>query len=292
MKDLRGGDLRSSVTLDFLNVGTKVNRVDGYVYGKTVPCGILTQALTGSYEVAYAGRSEPGPTGTMMFAPPHVPLVFTHHADPGTGTMTIRFAHFRFIARSGVDVLDLLRIPRALPPRASAELGEIFDELLEIVERQDSGLGGAARGQELGFALLRILTENAEMRSGAADALDDEGPIGSLLQEIAARPGDDWTVERLARAGQMSRSSLYRHFVSAVGVPPMEHLKRARLDEGARRLLHGTAKIGRIAHEIGFATADHFGREFARRFGVTPSAYRADPFFGRAAPLDRGRATT
>jgi AraC-like DNA-binding protein len=280
-----------SITLDFLQAGTGSVDHDRLVDVKTVPFGILTQAIEGSYEVGFSGHTESGPTGTVMFAPPQIPLVFTHRTDRASGRMALRFVHFRFLLWGGLDLLELLRPPRTLPSPASAEIGEVIDALLKLPVEGRSRLATLARRQELGFHVLRILTDVSDVRPRADEALDDTEQIGWILREIGSRPGEDWTADGLARLGRMSRASLYRHFVAAVGLPPMEYLKRVRLDEGARRLLHGAATVRRIAGEVGFASAEHFAREFSRRFGVTPSVYRDDPLFSpNAAGGSRGRA--
>ena len=50
---------------------------------------------------------------------------------------------------------------------------------------------------------------------------------------------------------------------------------RQRLDRAADALLHGDREVLEIAVNAGFATHETFSCAFLRRFGMTPSAYRA-----------------
>ena len=62
--------------------------------------------------------------------------------------------------------------------------------------------------------------------------------------------------------------------MAAFGASPAAHLEALRLDEARVRLAAGPEGVARVAHAVGFHSDDAFGRAFARRFGLTPSAYR------------------
>src|SRR5262245_40463286 len=100
-----------SITLGipFLEAGAGWT-VDGMVYAKTVPFGILAQAIAGRYELEHSGRRIDGPTGAAVFAPPGIPLRFIHRHDLGTDARTIRWVHFTFVV-GGMNLLDLVDLP-------------------------------------------------------------------------------------------------------------------------------------------------------------------------------------
>lgn len=81
-------------------------------------------------------------------------------------------------------------------------------------------------------------------------------------------------IAELAQKTGLSERQLSRRFKDSVGHPPSRYYRYVRLDYGAWRLRHTTDRITRIAVESGFSDASHFHREFLRRFGVSPAAYR------------------
>jgi AraC-like DNA-binding protein len=50
---------------------------------------------------------------------------------------------------------------------------------------------------------------------------------------------------------------------------------RQRLDRAAEQLLHGDRDVLEVAVDAGFCNHETFSCAFLRRFGMTPSAYRA-----------------
>ncbi len=51
-------------------------------------------------------------------------------------------------------------------------------------------------------------------------------------------------------------------------------LRRARVEEAARRLAEGAAPLAQIALECGFCDQSHLSRTFKRLMGLTPGAWR------------------
>lgn len=98
--------------------------------------------------------------------------------------------------------------------------------------------------------------------------------IGPMLRELHQRYAEPWNAESLARLARRSKSSMYAEFIAVMKVTPMEYVKRLRLDEAARLLRDTEAAVAEIATRVGFVSAQHFSREFGRRFEYSPSAYR------------------
>jgi AraC-like DNA-binding protein len=112
---------------------------------------------------------------------------------------------------------------------------------------------------------------------------DEAGWLGALrdpairpaLRLIHQFPADPWTVESLAKAVGMSRSSFSSRFQSVVGSPPLRYLTQLRMRLAASALkVDGRASVGEIARRVGYDTESSFGRAFKRHFGVSPGAFR------------------
>ncbi len=89
-----------------------------------------------------------------------------------------------------------------------------------------------------------------------------------LRQEYA----DDHSLGSLAGRFGMSPFHFARVFRELAGLPPHRYLIGVRLGEAARRLRDG-ASVTESCFASGFSHLSHFGRQFQRRFGVTPSQY-------------------
>lgn len=84
----------------------------------------------------------------------------------------------------------------------------------------------------------------------------------------------DVSVDDLAEATSMSRSSLNRKVKSLLGVTPAEFLRESRIQRAANLLKTTDLPIKEIAYDCGFSDLNYFGKAFKASRGSTPSAYR------------------
>jgi AraC-like DNA-binding protein len=82
-------------------------------------------------------------------------------------------------------------------------------------------------------------------------------------------------VEDLARAAGLSRAHFSRQFRRTFGESPHVYLLTRRLERAAA-LLRGTDhSVADICFSVGLQSVGSFTTSFTRRFGVSPTAYRA-----------------
>jgi AraC-like DNA-binding protein len=98
--------------------------------------------------------------------------------------------------------------------------------------------------------------------------------IGQVLALIHSRPAEDWTLERLARAAGLSRSTLASRFIHFVGVSPIHYLTSWRMQVAARRLELPGASLAQIGSDVGYESEAAFNRAFKKVVGLTPGAWR------------------
>jgi len=98
--------------------------------------------------------------------------------------------------------------------------------------------------------------------------------IGHVLATLHDRPGERWTLERLAREAHVSRATLARRFAETVGEPPLAYLARWRMHLAARRLKNSDDTIDTIARDVGYTSEFAFSRAFTRHRGEPPGRYR------------------
>ena len=85
----------------------------------------------------------------------------------------------------------------------------------------------------------------------------------------------DLSVEALATRASLSPRHFSRRFAAVFGCAPARYVEDLRMSEARRMLGQDGVSIQRVAAAVGFASADVFRRAFERRFGLSPSDYRA-----------------
>lgn len=80
----------------------------------------------------------------------------------------------------------------------------------------------------------------------------------------------DFSVEDLAKQGNMSLSSFHQKFKRAVGMGPLQCQKKLRLMEARRLMLDNSANVTDAAMEVGYESVSQFIRDYRRMFGRSP----------------------
>jgi len=80
-------------------------------------------------------------------------------------------------------------------------------------------------------------------------------------------------VEHLADHMNMSRPTLYRKIKSISNLSPNELINIARLKKAAELLSEGVLRIYEISEQVGYSSQNHFGRNFSKQFGMSPTEY-------------------
>jgi AraC-like DNA-binding protein len=185
----------------------------------------------------------------------------------------------------------LAALPRVLSIQGAAASTSWVAALLRTAVTESSGErpGGEAvleRMSEMLFveALRRYVDTLPPEQTGWLAGMRDPA-VGRVLGLLHASPAESWTLERLCDTVSMSRSSLHERFVHFVGMPPIEYLAQWRMQVASRLLRDGSAKVVRIALDVGYESEAAFARAFKRIVGVTPGAWRRDAHAGAPAPV-------
>lgn len=80
-------------------------------------------------------------------------------------------------------------------------------------------------------------------------------------------------VENLALGMNMSKATLYRKIKSLSDLSPNEFINISRLKKAAELMAEGNLKIYEVADRVGFKNQTHFGKNFHKQFGQTPTEY-------------------
>lgn len=105
-----------------------------------------------------------------------------------------------------------------------------------------------------------------------------------VVRWLELRMAEPYSLERLARAFNLSTRTLLRRFKAETGCTPLRHLQESRIAQAKRLLEESGLGLVEIAERVGYRDLSTFSRLFARETSVTPAAYRK-----RFRPSDRAR---
>lgn len=122
-------------------------------------------------------------------------------------------------------------------------------------------------------AMRQYLTEVGDENLGWINAMEDDR-IGKALKLIHDQPDKHWSLEELALAIGMSRTSFAKQFKRLVGNTPMDYLTEWRMSLAYSKLQLSKDTVLSIALEIGYQSEASFSRAFKKVTGKTPGEVR------------------
>ena len=84
----------------------------------------------------------------------------------------------------------------------------------------------------------------------------------------------DLDVKRVCEAGFISRSNLYRLFLSRFGISPKQYIIKQRLNKALKLLVGEEYSVKEISSLCGFSDDKYFSRIFKEKYGYSPSKLR------------------
>lgn len=97
--------------------------------------------------------------------------------------------------------------------------------------------------------------------------------VHGAIKYIQFNYSHDISIDDIAKAVGVSRSHLYRVFMSNVGQSPIDYLTNYRIGEACNLLRDSKLSIAEIAVSVGFFDQFYFSRVFKKTKGVPPSRY-------------------
>lgn len=165
-----------------------------------------------------------------------------------------------------VLVVDLSGIPQ-IP----AAFEGIFGEQLRAVA--GSATMTSALMTQCLVHVFRRLPSEAEQALPWLMALKDRR-LARAIDLILDTPAAEHSVESLAAAASMSRSSFAERFAAAFGRSPMSFVHHVRMQRAVELLELGTLSIDQVSSRVGFASRSHFSRAFKKHTGASPIQFR------------------
>ena len=241
---------------------------------------------------ALADRGDRVPLPVDAVLPP-LPWTSLPHVVHGGGGAASRLI-CGYLLVSNVVFAPLLRdLPELLAFRFSADERDAgLRSVLDFAAREaEAARPGTA---SLVFRLAELFFIEVLRHHAAGLAPGDRGwlaatrdpAIARALQALHAEPAQAWTVEALARASAVSRSTLAGRFKQHFGYGPMQYLSKWRVQLAASRLSGSDLAIAEAAAAVGYESESAFYRAFKREMGLSPKAWREQEAAKVLAPAD------
>jgi AraC-like DNA-binding protein len=174
----------------------------------------------------------------------------------------------------------LSALPRLLRVRLVTPTGDGLPHLIafainELRERRSGGQVVKLRMAELLFVdvirrhLATLTDEKVGWLAGLRNPL-----VARVLALLHDAPAQGWTLDALAAQAGTSRSVLAERFVHFIGQPPMQYLRKLRMQLASRLLVEDGAKVVSIAAAVGFGSEAAFSRAFKKSVGISPNEWR------------------
>lgn len=183
--------------------------------------------------------------------------------------------------------LGVTRLVESLPPILvaapedaawmRASFGLIADESRN--PRPGSDVVTARLADVLVIQAIRAWLESTTPDRGWVAGLRDP-QLGRALAAFHSAPGEDWSLESLARVAGVSRSGFAARFSELMGEPAMTYVTAWRMALAARLVRDEKLPLSRVAARVGYRSEAAFNRAFRRAHGVTPGVFaRRDEAF-------------
>lgn len=102
--------------------------------------------------------------------------------------------------------------------------------------------------------------------------------IERAMRFINANLSFSLSAEQIAEGVFVSRSTLEKHFRRELSASVKQYVADRVLAEAARLLKDSSYSIGEVSDLLGFADPLYFSKKFRQGYGISPRAYRNQPF--------------
>jgi AraC-like DNA-binding protein len=199
-------------------------------------------------------------------------------SEPASEPTSMVCGHFSFDPERGALLQHSLPPFIYVPHTETLSYGWLDDAMKFIAHEATTNQPGAVaianRLSEIIFIqTIRQYASIHKPETGLFAALANE-QLARALQAFHLRPGEDWTVETLARAAGMSRTLFSQRMSEVLGMSPMEYVTQWRLERAHKALTDRHGSVPEVAESLGYQSVAAFSRAFKKQFGRGPGEVR------------------
>lgn len=188
---------------------------------------------------------------------------FVLHIGPGAGYIEPAVYPLLFNRPAGFQ--NVIDVSKVLP-----ELQQLFSLLVQEHTTQ------AKLTEDMQKLLINTLLITVYRQLPDTACFEDPGndAVYCIQQQFETDCGQQYDLSTLAKAHNISPSSLSHRFKRITGSSVMGHLLSCRITSAKRYLTHSDLSIGQIVEKCGFSDNSNFSRTFKKLTGCSPSQFR------------------
>lgn len=227
-----------------------------------------------------------GPLAGVPLPPDHVALVFDAEAHTPTVKFNTEPSHAFLEAQTTLVLViqrtAFARVGGSVPDGEAFHLPSPLRAIAHAI-REHSLSGETLQIYRLGKSIellcetIRMLDELLPVAHEGALSIEDTRRVVAARRIIDERWNEKLTLDKIARACGLNRAKLTRGFRDLFKCTIAEAIAETRLTQAKRMLLTTNLPVSSIGYESGYLNNASFARAFGRRFGQSPSDYRACP---------------
>lgn len=149
-------------------------------------------------------------------------------------------------------------------------LAKAFPQLLDSVDLSEFLNSDNQRNLFLDFLENHILLQ--EEPQEAKEYAEDT--VRQILKYIQEHYNEELSLDQLAELFHMHPVTISKNFKAVTGGTFVNYLKKYRLGEAAKLLVHSNLMVADIGSLVGYKTARYFSDLFRKAYGMTPQSYR------------------
>ena len=153
------------------------------------------------------------------------------------------------------------------------QINHCMHKLLGILhDPLDSEVLGPALLRE--FYYLLLLGQDGGLLAQCCHRDTTFGRLNRVVEYVQSHYDQKIVIDELAAMAGMSTSAFHRAFKNTITDPPLQYIKKVRLNQARELLLREKVPANVAASRVGYESAPQFSREFKRYFGLPPSRIR------------------
>lgn len=122
--------------------------------------------------------------------------------------------------------------------------------------------------------LLCLLRRDADTAAEKAAQIPHYEKLAALRREIYRNPAKSWCIQDICDMLCISRPYFHKIYLTAFGVSCTQDVIESRIAYAKHLLERTESAVADISQQCGFDSDVYFMRQFKRRTGMTPTAYR------------------
>lgn len=260
----------NNIELSIFNCGLE-KCAAGHTWGPGIRDHYLIHlVISGKGTFQSAGHTWGLQTGDLFLAVPNQLVAYT--ADE---QQPWEYCWVGFNGACAHKLVSQLPFTDAEPIHHTKDLDTLRDHLKNLflsrgLEPQDE----AAMLGHLYLFMAALMRETRKQRPRTTSSASQY--VLNAIKYIQFNYSHDISIDDVAKSVGVSRSHLYRVFMSNIGKSPIDYLTEYRINEACKLLRTGSLSIAEVAISVGFFDQFYFSRVFKKAMGLPPSKYIAE----------------